>query len=207
MRVEILRRNQSGAWYSTYQFWTQTDPKGHFQFADLPDGDYLLGHEIWSGSASKNSAQATRYFPGVAEQANATVLHLVPAQALRGIIFSLAKPHTPRAIRVEVVWPNGTAPSRNLLQLFNGNELVKDVGGLSIKDQPAARHGGIFEFMGYAEREYELHALYWIDDLGGPIPHDQQRIARSERVSLPPGKQPVTVRLVLTKTLLRDDDP
>jgi hypothetical protein len=204
-RVEILRKNHSGAWYSTYQFWTQTDADGHFQFAELPDGDYLLGYEIWGGKPSNYSAYPTRYFPGVAEQALARVLHLEPTQALSDLKFSLPKPHTPRAIRVEVVWPNGTAPSQNLLQLLDGDGLIKNVG-ISLRDRPGAKHGGVVEFTGYAEREYELHALYWIDDLGGSIPHDQQRIARSEKVLLPPGKQPATVRLVLTRTLLRDED-
>src|SRR5262249_8818299 len=125
--------------------------------------------------------------------------------ALNDLKFSLPKPHTPRAIRVEVVWPNGTAPSHNLLQLFNGNELIKNEG-ISLRDRPGAKHDGVVEFTGYAEREYDLHALYWIDDLGGSIPHDQQRIARSEKILLPPGKQAASVRLVLTRTILRDED-
>ena len=31
----------------------------------------------------------------------------------------------------------------------------------------------------YAEREYDPHVRCSIDDLGGPVPHDQQGIARS----------------------------
>lgn len=204
-RVEILHKNHLGAWYSTYQFWAQTDADGHFEFVGLPDGDYLLGYEIWGGRPSNYSAYPTRYFPGVPEQALATVLHLAPTQALSNLKLSLPKPHTLRAIRVEVVWPNGTAPSQNLLQLFNGNDLIKNVGG-SLRNQPGTKHGGVVEFTGYAEREYALHALYWIDDLGGSVPHDQQRVARSDNVLLPAGKQPGTVRLVLTRTLLRDED-
>lgn len=42
-RVELLRRNRSNTWYSTYQFWKQTDEQGEFKFDGLPDGDYLLG--------------------------------------------------------------------------------------------------------------------------------------------------------------------
>jgi len=43
----------------------------------------------------------------------------------------------------------------------------------------------------YAEREYDLHVRYWIDDLGGPVPHDQQRIARSDKVRLRQGMSPL----------------
>jgi len=54
--------------------------------------------------------------------------------------------------------------------------------------------------------KYDLHVRYWIDDLGGSVPHDRQRIARSDRVRLPPGNKPAAVRIVLTKTLLSDED-
>jgi hypothetical protein len=124
-RVELLRRNQQGSWYSTYQFWTQTDAEGRFKFEDLPDGDHLLGYEIWRGKPSNYSDYPTRYFPGVSEQARASIVHLVPMQVMNNLKFSLARPHTPRSVRVEVVWPNGTQPRQNLLQLFNGNELIK----------------------------------------------------------------------------------
>jgi len=75
-----------------------------------------------------------------------------------------------------------------------------------LSGQPSATHNGIAEFTGYADREYDLHVRYWIDDLGGPVPHDQQRIARSDKVRLPPGNEPATVRLVLNRTLLSDED-
>jgi hypothetical protein len=204
-RVELLRRNQKGSWYFTYQFWTQTDAQGRFKFEDLPDGDYLLGYEIWSDKPSSYSSYATRYFPGAPERAHASIVHLMPMQDLNDLKFSLARPHTPRSIRVEVVWPNGTSPKQNLLQLIDGDELIKNVG-LSLRGQPGATHNGIVEFTGYAEREYNLHVRYWIDDLGGPVPHDQQRIARSDKVQLRPGKEPATVRIVLTRTLLSDED-
>jgi hypothetical protein len=62
-RVEILRKNLSGDWYATYQFWKQTDEQGRFTFDELPAGDYLLGHEIWRDKPSNYSAHGTRYFP------------------------------------------------------------------------------------------------------------------------------------------------
>jgi hypothetical protein len=203
-RVELLRKSQSGVWYSTYQFWTETNDRGLFKFADLPDGDYVLGYEIWGGRPSNYSPYTTRYYPGVPQLAEASVLHLLPMQVMTDVKLSLGKPDTPRSIRVVVTWPNGTPCGHNLLQLFSGEDLIKNVGPLF--GGSAKAPNGIIEFTGYAERMYDLHVRYWIDDLGGPVPHDQQRIARSDRVQLMPGKDAATVKLVLTRKLLSDED-
>ncbi|MES1260846.1 MAG: hypothetical protein ABUS49_03845 [Acidobacteriota bacterium] len=167
--MELLRRNQKGSWYATYQLWCTTDEQGRFRFKDLPDGDFLLGYEIRNGKPSGSSDYSTRYFPGVPDQANASIVHLVPGQAVTDLRFSLTAPLTPRSIVVEVVWPDGTSPVANLLQLLDGDELVRNVG-MSLRNHPGAAHNGIVEFTGYAEREYNLHARYWIDDSGGQFP-------------------------------------
>jgi len=77
-------------------------------------GDYLLGYEIRGGKQSNYSDYPTRYFPSVGEQARASIVHLVPMQVMSNLKFSLARPHTPRSIRVEVVWPNGTPAEAKL---------------------------------------------------------------------------------------------
>jgi hypothetical protein len=205
MMVELLRRNRRGVWLKSDEFRKETDSDGRFKFDDLPDGDYLLGYEIWRDRPSPFLGHQTRYFPGVRERASASVLHLDPMQAMNDLNFGLARPDTPRSIRVEVVWPDGTVPDRNLLQLSDGEELLRNVGGYR-RDHPAESHKGIVEFSGYAEREYRLRVRFWIDGLGGPVPHDRQRIALSDEFRLAPGKEPATVRLVLTKTLLAGEE-
>jgi hypothetical protein len=207
IRVELLRKNRRGEWYSTSQMWKQTDQKGQFRFDDLPDGDYLLGNGIWHDKPSNFSSYATTYFPGVSDRARASVIHLVPLQTKTNLSFSLPKPDTPRTIHVEVVWPDGHTPEENLLQLFDGDDLLKNVGGtVPNVPIPSVPHNGIVEFAGYVERAYDLNVRYWVDDPGGPVPHDQERIARSDVVHLLPGKEPASVRLVLTRTLLADQD-
>ena len=203
-RVEVMRKNRSNVWYSTTQFWTQTDEKGRFQFNDLPTGDYLVGYEIWSDSPSQYSAYPTQYFPGVAKRDQATIVRLAPQQSIEGVSFRLSQPHTPRTVRVEVVWPDGTSPTEHLLQLLDGQTLVKNIGG-SLPDKPPARHNGIIEFKGYEERAYKLHARYWIDDLGGDVPSDQQRIALTEVKEVHAGKT-ASVRLVLSRRLLASEE-
>lgn len=203
--VQLLRRNQSGNWFATSQFWTQTDDRGSFAFQGLPDGDYLLGYEIWRDRPSQYSPYPTSYFPGVPKRSRATVLHLAPKQAITRLRIPLNKPHTPRHIRVKVVWPDGRAPDKNLLQLLDGDDLIRNVGGF-VPDAPPGLHRGMVTFTGYAERQYNLNVRYWIDDLGGPVPHEKQRIARSPIVRVPPGKAPASVKLILTATLLAVDE-
>jgi hypothetical protein len=67
-------------------------------------------------------------------------------------------------------------------------------------------HNGVIEVQGYAQRAYELSVVYWIDDLGSGVSHDQQRIARSPVVEVEPGTQPASVKLVLMTTLLAEED-
>jgi len=204
LSVEVLRKNSAGRWYSSTQFWTQTGEEGQFKFTDLPTGDYLVGYEIWSDKPSPYFPYPTQYFPGVAKREQATVVHLSPNQSMDGLTFRLGRAHTPRTIRVEIVWPDGSSPTEHLLQLFDGRDLIKNIG-TTFRDQPPARHQGITEFTGYQERSYKLHARYWIDDLGSAAPTGQQQIAITEVSEVPAGKG-VSVRLVLSKRMLASDE-
>jgi hypothetical protein len=207
MDVELLRRNALGKWSAYHMFRNRTDDAGRFRFKELPDGDYLLGYGIGRGRIQIDSAYPTRYYPGVAEQAQATIIHLAPTQFLTNLDFTLAEAQAPRQIRIVVVWPDGSAPAANRLDLWNANLFIKGVGGPPPGNEPPPPpHHGIVEFRGYAERTYNLRVRYWIDDPGGPVPYDQQRVAYSETVRLDPGRDPATVKLVLTKTMLAVDD-
>jgi hypothetical protein len=180
-------------------FWTTTDEQGRFQFHDLPSGNYLVGHEIWTDEPSQFSGDPTEYFPGVARREQATVVHLSPNQSVDGIAMRLSSPHTPRSINVEVVWPDGTRPTENLLQLFDGQSLIRNIGWRT-SFRSAVPHQGTYEFTGYEQRAYKLHARYWIDEFSGPVPDDQKRIAITDLVEIKPGKGPLSVRLVLTES-------
>ncbi len=205
MRVELLRKHRDGGWYSTYEFWRSTSARGEFSFEGVPDGDYLLGHEIWHDRPQNHQRYPTTFFPGVTRRTNATVLHLGPLQSITGLQIVLPKPHTSRQIQVRVVWPDGTAPAQNLLQLMDGDDLIQN-SGFAIPSHQPPPHGGLMNFTGFAERSYRLNVRYWVDDLGGPVPHDQQRVARSEVFELAPGSAPASVKLVLTRRLKADDD-
>ena len=170
-RVELLRRNQKGKWYSTSKMWTQTDHQGMFRFVDIGSGDYLLGFEIWSDAPSDYSPYNAQYFPGVRDRTAAEIISLAPQQAIKDLRFTLPPAHKERKITIRVRWPDGKPPGKNLLQVFHDGRLIKNLEG---------ENEGTLIFTGYQEREYEFNARYWVDNLGGGGPVFSKRIAKAD---------------------------
>src|SRR5947208_3643712 len=102
-------------------------------------------------------------------------------------LLQLAAPHHERRIRIVVAWPDGSEPGPHPLQIFRKGALLKK----------GAVHGGVYEFTGYQERDYEFSARYWVDNLGSGSPVFQKRVSQTNAVHLAPGKDEVEARLVL----------
>lgn len=201
-RIEVLRKNASGEWYFTVPFWTRTDEAGRFKFEGIPTGEYLLGYSVWGGHPSHDSSLPTSYYPGVDDREKATVLRLDAGQELSGLTFKLLKPDTPRRITVRVTWPDRRPPGSHLLQIFANNELVENVGGRLPQDQATSSPETQAEpisvtFTGYEEREYRISARYWVDELGGPVPHDQQLFSMTDVVVVKAQSGAANVHLIL----------
>ena|ERR1051325_8830403 len=64
---------------------------------------------------------------------------------------------------------------------------------------------GLEPTLSLRKRPYRLHARYWIDDLGGDVPTDQQRIAITAVKEVAAGKD-ISLRLVLSRTLLASEE-
>jgi hypothetical protein len=205
MPIDVLRRHPNGNWTWIYPYSKTTNALGEFLIENLPAGDYLVGYSIGRDYAPLDSPYTTTYFPGVRERERAEVVRAGPREAVRDLRIRLGKPQTPRAVRVEVVWPDGSLPGKHRLQLFHHGEAIRTVEEFDFHVDPDARKG-IFQLMGYEEREHLLEARYWVDEHRGPVPWEMQRVARSEVVRLAPGMGPVRVRLVLTKTLRMDEE-
>lgn len=203
--VQLLHRNPAGTWFGTGKMVGYSDRGGRFRFENLPAGDYLLGCEIWGDQPDWSSPLPTVYYPGVALRAQGAVIPLGPEERVTELTLRLPKPHTPRTITVTVVWPDGWAPGNHLLQVSANGQLIKNTGGRLPGRRASPRQAeNVVTFEGYQEREYRISARYWVDDLGGPVPHHRQRVAEAEEVAVPRGAGRVAVRLVLGRPRLAD---
>lgn len=202
--IELVRKAEHNT-TPEHVFRTLTNSRGQFEFHHLPAGDYLLGNEIFTGQPSTSNPLPTYYYPNSRDRQHAANIHLDPLQSITDVDFTLPKPDTRRRIRIKVTWPDGTSPRNHLLQLMNGSELLKNVGD-RLPGQSNTNHRGIVIFDGYSERAYDFHVKYWVDDLRTPGPVDLKRIALSDHVRVQPGKQSITVNLVLVKEKLAAAD-
>jgi hypothetical protein len=202
--IELLRKREP---YGAAQvFEASTDNLGHFEFKGLPAGDYLLGHEISRSRPSNSTPFPIHYYPNSPDLRHAAIIHLAPFQQFHNAVLTLPKPDRRRLIRVEVVWPDGASPHSHLLQLLDGEELLKNVGD-PLPGERGKDYGRIVNIDGYTGRPYDLNAIYWIDDLGTRGPVNLKRIALSDHVKLKPGNGPILVKLTLRTKELAGDKP
>lgn len=202
--IELARKEQGGGLAQVFRIYT--DKRGRFNVEGVPAGDYLLGNEIWSGRPSNSTPYPTHYYPNSPDLQHAAIIHLVPFQQFHNANLTLPKRDRRRLIRVEVLWPDATSPHSHLLQLFNGRELLKNVGD-PLPGERGKYYGRIIEIDAFTGRFYDLHAIYWIDDLTGPGPVNLRRIALSDHVKLQPGSGPTLVKLTLRTKELAGDMP
>jgi hypothetical protein len=196
MDIELVRQEDQNN--AAQRLRTPTDDAGHFDFEDLPEGDYLLGNEIGRSKPYDSNPFPTYYYPNSPDRQHATSIHLAPFERFTNANLTLPKPDSKRRIRVKVVWPDGTAPGTHLLQIVDEDELLKKAG-TSAPGEPHTHGRGFIRIAGYAHRSYHLHAIYWIDDEPFPESLDPKRIALSDDVKIEPGYKPIRITLILSK--------
>lgn len=184
-RMELLRKNSSGEWYSAYYMHQQTDERGRFKFDELETGEYLLGYEIWGDYPDSDSPYPTTYFPGAGARNQAQTVTLSPNQIVSNLTLKLLAKQTPRNIRIKVIFPDASLSAENLLQFWNYNQ---PLGALKLKSIEDA----VLNFKGYKEREYQFEARFWLDGIRG------NRLIESEPVKIGAGGD-TEVTLILSK--------
>jgi hypothetical protein len=187
IEVELVPRNFVGAWMDHNATFVRTNAAGEFRFEQIPATQYLLGHSIRHDRPSFYSAFPMVYHPGVPSRAAARSLQILPEQKLDGLVLRLPAPDPPRPITVRISWPDGKPPGPHLLQISAGDGTVHNGPGNAV----------VYRARGFANRPYEIHARYWVDDLFNPEPATGRRLSQTNSVTVPPGTAPISVHLIL----------
>lgn len=95
----------------------KTGSRGAFFMNNLPGGEYLLGINIKESTRYPDQTPPT-YFPGVPDRKSASVIKLAPNEAKAGLKLQMLPPRAFRVVRVHIRWPDGTAPSRGVLDAW-----------------------------------------------------------------------------------------
>lgn len=97
-----------------YSRLERTDEEGHYSFAGVPPGRYLLAMNLtrFPQADDPTNGFPRSYYPGVVDPAQATVISLDAGKKLTDRNLSLLPRLTPRAIHVTVLWSDGKPVAR-----------------------------------------------------------------------------------------------
>jgi len=161
-----------------------SDVDGLYEFEYVRTGDFYLGVNL-DRPASPGMPYGQWYFPGIADPAGATIVHLPEAPGVQRFDLILPEPQKDRIIEGVVVWPDGR-PAR---------------AGLTLEDPrwPGyASHGG-----SDGDGHFLLHSfdgtLYRLHAVGGVSSISSFSSFSAEPVEIQPNSVPSKLRLALTR--------
>lgn len=128
-----------------------SSPSGAYHFSHIPPGHYLLAVNDSAEPTPENPFKRV-YYPGVASRAKAALIEMGEAQVLSNVNLRVSEKMSPRTIRVQIVWsdgsparfvhtwcaPVGDSPWQHLLTDGNGQIIFKAMDGLSYEIGAAA---------------------------------------------------------------------
>ena len=158
-----------------------TDMGGLYEFEYLRTGDFYLGVNL-DRPASRDMPYGQWYFPGTADPAGATIVHLPETPGVQTFDLILPEPQKDRVIEGVVLWPDGR-PAQARLPL----EDPRWPGWASFGSTDADGHFLLHSFDGTL---YRLHAV------GG---ESSISAVSAEPVDIQPNSAPLKLRLILTR--------
>jgi hypothetical protein len=161
-----------------------SDVDGLYEFEQVRTGDFYLGINL-DRPASPDMPYGQWYFPGTADPAGATVVHLPETPGVQTFDLILPEPQKDRIIEGVVVWPDGR-PAR---------------AGLTLEDP---RWPGYASHRGAdADGRFLLHSLdgtlYRLHAVGRVSSISSFSSISAEPVEIQPGSAPLKLRLILTQ--------
>jgi hypothetical protein len=164
-----------------YGSWIEqgiSDVDGLYEFEQVRTGDFYLGVNL-DRPASPDMPYGQWYFPGTADPAGATIVHLPGTPGVQTFDLILPEPQKDRIVEGVVVWPDGR-PARARIVI----EDPRWPGSAAMEGSDADGH---FLLHSYDGTMYRLHAV------GG------ESSISAEPVEIQPSSTPLKLRLILTR--------
>jgi hypothetical protein len=118
--VEYARANRNTSDPASYEGSVKTDRRGHFSFARVPPGSFVLGVNARRAPTSKERILPT-YWPGVLSESQAQPVQLTVNQKVENLSITLGPRAARRKVSVRAEWPDGRpAPGVRLSANFRG---------------------------------------------------------------------------------------
>lgn len=168
---------------NTYPASVTTDQKGRYELKLLQPGRYLLGVRIYGLAGSTYVAYPRTYYPGVSEEAQATVITLAEGQQLNLNEMILPPRLIERSLNGVVVDANGQPVGEAIVWLKENEYVDHDMPYRTTTDSD-----GRFSFKTYEGIKYHLNAYL---DLAA---NKRKQAEMDIRIS----SNPATIKLVLT---------
>ena len=138
----------------------KTRPDGTFEIANLAEGDYFVGVNLFNAPAARRGRYATSdprpfprtYYPGTEEKRKAFLVHLAPGESSPPVEWRMTQPLEERAIQGTVVWPEDSG-------IAGGSVSLKAVGFLPSSASAKFGADGRFELIALKGLEYEVEAM------------------------------------------------
>lgn len=169
--------------------YVRDDPRGRFEFEQLPPGEYLLGLNVTFSPDAEQPYPPT-FYPGVSDRALATVVKLGMGQKLKGYVLRLPPRLAERSVQGVVVWPDGSPAAGAKVELTDERHPGWTANGTAETDA----HGR-FTLTGYDGVTYRVHASA---DRFPAAPHQGRQPMHAEPPAVTLTGAAPGVRLVLT---------
>ncbi len=168
---------------------TRTNEKGEFFFPTVPPGDYHLGVHI---DSAPNSGEriAPAYWPGVAGEAEAGILHLELNEQKAGLRIALGPAAKCRQVKVKVLWPDGRPAARTRVSAL----VRRDTSEAVQADESGLATLTLLEGVEYTLSAHETFNFRWKRTYGYEVD-----TAVAGPVPLPAGSGQAEMVLVLQK--------
>ena len=166
-----------------------TRADGSFRYADIPEGDYLIGVNLES-QPDVDTPYAPTFAPGVADRDRARILHLAPGQKLSGIRLHLPARMRLRTVHVQVKWPDGRSAGP-------GVSVESDENKTNMTDFEDTKADGSASVQCFAAKGCTIQAGKWVTKPGEDA---KPEIAASLPRQIKAGDAPVFITLILTES-------